>query len=98
VGLVLRPELDGRYTILGIADFGGRPSVEGVQPGDHLMAVNSIPVTGSTLGQVWGLLGGTPGQERKLTIERAGKEFVISAQVQDFLPGVPGEATKKKRK
>jgi hypothetical protein len=98
VGLVLRPEVDGRYTILGIADFAGRPSVEGVQPGDHLIAVNGIPVVGSTMGQVWGLLGGTPGQERKMTIERAGKEFVIAAQVQQFLPGVPEEATKKKRK
>ena len=98
VGLVLRPEVDGRYTIVGIADFGGRPSVEGVQPGDHLIAVNGISVAGSTMGQVWGLLGGTPGQERKLTIERAGKEFVIATKVQQFLPGVPEEATKKKRK
>ena len=56
VGLVLRPEVDGRYTILGSADFAGRPSVEGVQPGDHLIAVNGIPVAGSTMGQVWGLL------------------------------------------
>ena len=33
-----------------------------------------------------------------MTIERAGKEFVIAAKVQQFLPGVPEEATKKKRK
>lgn len=98
VGLILRPEIDGQYTILGIADFDGKPSVEGVQRGDHLMAVNGIPVGGSTMGQVWGLLGGTPGQERKLTIERAGREFVVAAQVQHFLPEVPDEDVKKKRK
>ena len=98
VGFVLRPEIDGRYTIVGIADFDGKPSIEGVQAGDHVVAVNSIPVSGSTMGQVWALLGGTPGQERKLTIERAGKEFVVAAQVQHFLPEVPEQDSRKKRK
>ena len=65
VGLVLRPENDGAYTILGVADFDGKPSVEGVQPGDHLEAVNDVPVHDVTMGQVWSMLGGTPGQERK---------------------------------
>jgi hypothetical protein len=98
VGLVLRPEVDGQYTVVGVADFEGKPSVEGVQAGDHLVAVNSIPVSGSTMGQVWALLGGTPGQERKLTIERAGKEFIATAKVQHFLPEVPDQDSKKKRK
>jgi hypothetical protein len=98
VGLVLRPEDDGRYTIIDVAGFDGKPSVEGVQTGDHLMAVNEIPVSGSTMGQVWAMLGGTPGQERKLTVERAGKEFVLAAKVQHFLPEVPDQDGKKKRK
>jgi hypothetical protein len=50
------------------------------------------------MGQVWALLGGTPGQERKLTIERAGKEFIATAKVQHFLPEVPDQDSKKKRK
>lgn len=103
VGLTLRPEDDGRYTIMGMADFEGRPSAlqgtAGVEAGDHLAAVDDIPVRGSTMGQVWSMLGGTPGQQRSLTIERDGKQFTVEATVQRFLAPVPdseGAKTKKK--
>lgn len=99
IGLILRPDDDGRFTILGAADFDGRPSVplgnEGVQPGDHLVAVDGIPVQGSTMGQVWNMLGGTPEQQRKLIIERVGRQFNVAASVQHFLENY---RTKKKRK
>ena len=102
VGLVLRPEDDGSFTILGIADFEGKPSVptgtDGVQSGDHLVAVDDIPVRGSTMGLVWSMLGGTPGQERKLTVEREGKEFVVVAKVQHFLGEAEETAGKKGKK
>jgi hypothetical protein len=97
IGFVLRPEDDGRYTILKVAEFEGKPSVAGVQAGDELIAVDNIPVHGSTMGQVWAMLGGTPGQERKLTIERTGKEFVVPAKVQHFLAALPEEDYKKKK-
>ena len=97
VGLILRPEDDGRYTILGIADIEGKPSVpEVVQPGDNLIAVDGIPVGGSTMGQVWAMLGGTPGQERRLTIERGGRHGTVTARVQHFLAELPDEKEKKK--
>ena len=102
IGLILRPEDDGRFTILGIADFEGQPSLpegsDGVQPGDHLIAVNGIPVGGSTMGQVWARLGGTPGQERRLTLEHAGKLFTVDAKVQHFLGELPDERERKKNK
>jgi hypothetical protein len=98
VGLVLRPEDDGRFTILGVADFEGKPSVEGVQAGDHLAAVSEISVRGSTMGQVWAMLGGSPGQERRLTIERAGKDVVVAAKVQHFIGELPDEDSKKKKR
>src|SRR5579871_3348769 len=83
VGLILRPEDDGRYTVLGVADIDGKASVPsgpgGVQAGDHLVGVNDISVVGATMGQVWSMLGGTPGQERKLTVDRGGKLFAVSA-------------------
>ena len=101
IGLVLRPEDDGRFTVLGVVDFEGKPSVatgaDGVQAGDHLIAVDGLPVQGSSMGQVWKSLGGTPGQERKLTLERAGKEFVVPATVRHFL-GEAEEGTKKEKK
>jgi PDZ domain-containing protein len=100
IGLTLRPEDDGRFTILGVADFEGKPSVaqgtDGVQPGDHLVAVDGIPVLGSTMGQVWKMLAGTPGQERKLTVERGGRQFNLAAAVQHFLGEQPDEKEKRK--
>jgi len=102
IGLTLRPEDDGRSTILGVADFDGKPSValgpDGVQPDDHLVAVDGIPVQGSTMGQVWNMLGGTPGQERKLTIEREGRQFTVAATVQHFLGELPDEKESRKKK
>jgi hypothetical protein len=102
IGLTLRPEDDGRFTILAVAEFEGKPSVpsgaDGVQAGDHLVAVDNIPVSGSTLGQVWAMIGGTPGQERKLTIERGGRQFVVMAKVQHFLGELPDENKGKTEK
>jgi len=98
VGLVLRPEDDGRYTILGVPDFEGKPAVDGVQAGDHLVAVNDIPVQGSTMGQVWSMLGGTPGQEKKLTVERSGKTLSVVANVMHFLGEVPDEKESKMKR
>jgi hypothetical protein len=97
IGLTLRPEDDGRFTILGIADFEGKPSVPEVQVGDHLVAVDGIPVPDSTMGQVWSMLEGQPGQERKLTIERAGKQLSVVAKVQHFV-GEPPEKDETKQK
>lgn len=101
VGLILRPEDDGRYFILGIADFEGKPSVpsgaDGIQAGDYLVAVDGIPVRGSTMGQVWAMLGGTPGKDRRITIERAGKQATVLATVQHFLGAVPDSPEKKRR-
>lgn len=95
VGLILRPEDDGRFTILGTADFDGKPSLpqgaQGIQPGDHLVAVDGIAVSNSTMGQVWSLLQGSPGQERELTIERARKQFTVVAQVRHFLGEAPAD-------
>ena len=98
IGLVLRPEDDGRFTILSVAEFEGKPSVADVQAGDQLIAVDDIPVHGTTMGQVWAMLGGTPGQERKLTVERAGKQFVVPAKVQHFLGAPPEEGPNKKKR
>ena len=101
VGLILRPDGDGQFTILGVADLDGKPSApagsDSVQAGDHLIAVNELAVRGATMGQVWSLLGGTPGQEKKLTIERGGKEFTVLATVQHFLGEAP-EVKSGKRK
>jgi hypothetical protein len=98
VGLVLHPEDDGRFTVTAVIDFDGKPSVSGVQAGDTLVAVDGVAMSGSTMGQVWSALRGTPGQERRLTMERAGKQFSVVAQVQHFLPETPDPDQQKKQK
>jgi hypothetical protein len=98
IGLTLRPETDGRFTVIGVADFDGKPSVAEVQPGDQLISVDNIPVPGSTMGQVWSMLEGMSGQERKLTLERGGKQFTVAAKVQHFLAERPEEDKEGKRK
>lgn len=97
IGLILRPEDDGRFTIIGAADFQGKASVPEVQAGDHLVAVDGSLVQGSTMGQVWSMLGGAPGQERMLVVERGGKQFSVSAKVQHFLGETEDDSDSKKK-
>jgi hypothetical protein len=97
IGLILRPEDDGRFMILGAADFDGKASVPEVQAGDHLVSVDGTPVQGSTMGQVWSMLGGAPGQERMLVVERGGEQFSVSAKVQHFLGETEDDSDSKKK-
>jgi hypothetical protein len=86
IGLILRPETDGRYTVLGVAEYEGKPSVPDVQKGDVLISVDGIRASGGTMGQVWSSLQGSPGKVRTLTFVRAGKQFEVRAKVEHFLP------------
>lgn len=85
VGLVLHPEPDGHYTVVGVADFDGKPSVPDVKAGDVLVSIDGTPPTGGTMGQTWSLLGGSPGDVRTLMLERGGKQFTVQATVHRFL-------------
>jgi hypothetical protein len=85
VGLILRPVGDTGFATEGVADFEGRASVEGVEIGDQLLAIDGTPVAPLTPGQVWALLEGAPGKERRLTMARAGKQFEVVAKTKHFL-------------
>jgi hypothetical protein len=85
IGLVLRPEADGHYTVVGVADFDGKPSVPEAKSGDILVSIDGTPPTGGTMGETWSLLGGSPGDVRTLVFERAGKQFTVQATVHRFL-------------
>jgi hypothetical protein len=99
VGLTLRPEPDENYTIIGIADYNGKPAVPDVKVGDVLVGVDGAPATGATMGQVWSLLGGIPGATRTLTLEHDGKRFSVDATVRRFLaPDSNRKAGKEPRK
>jgi hypothetical protein len=90
VGLTLRPELDGRYTLIGVPEYEGKPAVPEVRVGDALVAIDKVPAKESTMGQIWSLLGGDPGETRVLTLERDGKQFTVNATVRRFLPVLAG--------
>jgi hypothetical protein len=95
VGLVLRPDPDGRYTIIGVADYRGEPSVPGVQKGDVLLTVDGGRATGATMGQVWSLLSGSPGTTRTLVVQRGEKQITVPAKVVSFLNTGKASGVKK---
>lgn len=86
VGLTLRPEPDGRYSVIGVPAYDGRPAVPGASSGDILVAIDKAPARSATMGQIWSLLGGEPGETRVLTLEREGRQFAVNARVRRFLP------------
>jgi predicted aspartyl protease len=84
VGLTLRPEADGSYTVAGIARRNGIPAVQGVETGDTLRRVGDLETDGVTMGTVIGALRGTPGESRLLVVERGGELHEIEAVVTRF--------------
>ncbi|MBV8476611.1 MAG: hypothetical protein JOZ36_08100 [Acidobacteria bacterium] len=86
VGLCLRPEEDGHYSVIGVAEHDRTRSVPEVRKGDLLMTVDNARITGATMGQVWSLLSGSPGDLRTLGLVRDGKPISVKARVYRFLP------------
>jgi hypothetical protein len=84
IGLTLRPEANGEFTVAGVAMKNGRAAVEGIQSGDKLVRVGSLAIAGATMGAVADALRGTPGAMRMLVVEREGKPLVIEAKVTRF--------------
>ncbi|MCX5752837.1 MAG: hypothetical protein NTW97_04215 [Candidatus Krumholzibacteria bacterium] len=86
VGLTLRPEDDGSYSVLGVVSKDGKPAVGGVEPGDKLLGIGDLKTTGATMGTVVDALRGKPGDIRYLILERGGNKFRIEAKVTRLLP------------
>jgi hypothetical protein len=81
VGLTLRPEVDGGFTIAGVVSKDGKPAIEGVEPGDRLIRVDEMEVADATMGAVADALRGAPGATRLLVIQRKGESSAIEAKV-----------------
>lgn len=93
VGLTLRPEDDGGYSVLGVADVDGASAVPGVEPGDRLVGVDGWDTRGATMGAVVDALRGRPGDVRVLAVERDGRRHTVEGTVRRFLgpaPAPPG--------
>jgi len=85
VGLTLRPEVDGGYTVLGVAELDGAPGVPGVERGDRLIRVDGLDTQGATMGTVVDALRGDPGDVHLLVLERDGRRSTVEAVVHRFL-------------
>ena len=81
VGLTLRPEADGSFTVASVVTKDGKPAVEGVQTGDKLIRVDELDTANATMGAVADALRGTPGSTHTLVIERAGERITLEAKV-----------------
>ena len=84
-GLTLRPEPDGNYSIIGIAEEHETPSLDGIMPGDTLVKVDGLIVKNSTMGTVVDALRGKPGDVHRLLIEHNGRQFEVVGVVKRFL-------------
>lgn len=96
VGVTLKPEEDGRYTIIGVAQHDGKSSTPNVKIGDTLAFVDNARVKGGTMGQAWSLLSGNPGDVRTLGLIRDGKPVTVKAEIVRFLPAVKAAAKTQK--
>jgi hypothetical protein len=81
VPVVLRPERDGSYTVIGICERNGKKLIDGVLPGDKLISVGNLAVRIATFGTVLQALHGHPGDTRVLVLERNGKRLQVAAKV-----------------
>jgi hypothetical protein len=84
VGLTLRPETDGTFTVAGVAAQGGKAAVAEVQAGDRLLRVDGLPLANRTMGAAVNALRGKPGEMRTLGLERAGRRFAVRTVVARF--------------
>jgi hypothetical protein len=81
VGLTLRAEGNGSFTIAGVVSRDGQPMVPGVEPGDRLLRVDALDATNAPMGAVIDALRGAPGEVRTLLVERAGRQIAIQAPI-----------------
>jgi hypothetical protein len=83
VGLTLLA-LGDNYLVAGMASQDGVLTVTGISPGDRLMKINAMKVTGASRDAVLSALHGKPGDMRAITVDRDGKEVTVQAQVKQF--------------
>jgi hypothetical protein len=83
VGITLRSD-NGAFYVAAIATRHGRATVAGVLPGDKLVRVDDLDLSTATWGEVFEAMHGSPGQSRRLILERGGVRRPISATVTGF--------------
>ena len=83
VGLTLM-RWSGVTTVAGIVKKNGVDTVVGVQAGDTLVKIDGRDTKAMTRGELLAALHGAPGETRRLTLERDGKQLEVDAKVTGF--------------
>ncbi|MGI4946068.1 MAG: PDZ domain-containing protein [Janthinobacterium lividum] len=74
----------GHYRVGRIVRRDGRPTVEGLAPGDEILRIDEQAVQGWPRDRILAALHGGPGDHHTLTIERDGHTSEVLAPVTSF--------------
>lgn len=74
----------GAYSVGGIAAKDGRPTLDGVVPGDALVAIDGRDPQGAASDDVRAALGGIPGARHRLDLDRHGLPVSVEVPVTRF--------------
>lgn len=85
VGLTLRPENYGRYTVIGVSNRSATQTREQIHPGDGLLKVDDREVGGSSFAEAVDNLRGRPGTLTRLALARGGQELTVCVPVVQIL-------------
>jgi len=85
VGLVLAARPDGALIVTGISSKAASDVRGGVRPGDKLVAIDGVPLSGKPLAVAAAALMGRPGDHKQLSIERAGGSMIVTATIAQLL-------------
>ena len=83
VGLTL-VRRGGDTFVGGIVRQGGAPTVSGVEAGDKLVQVDGVAAHGMPADAMRAALGGAPGTQHQVTVERAGRTVQVGAVARAF--------------
>jgi hypothetical protein len=83
VGLTLKA-VGGSYFVAAIATQNGKPTVDGVLPGDKLIKIDGLLTQTATWGTLFSALHGKPGEFHTLLLERNGKQLTTRARITAF--------------
>ena len=85
VGLVLARRADGSLMVTALSSKAAADVQGGVHPGDKLVAVDEVLLTGKPLAAAAEALAGKPGEHKRLTLERAGASMMVNVTVAALL-------------
>jgi len=83
VGLTLESR-KGDFFVAAVAAQNGKPTVEGIQPGDKLVRIGDQQTQGMPWSKVLSAMHGEPGERREILVERGGKRITVEARVSRF--------------